>query len=329
MILILTSRTDKSTVDVLNWLWSKGVSFIRISEESNLQIEEMRMEDGEVEFIFTYEDYDGTAKSFRLSDISSYWYRRSHLLFNRKNLLLLDELTDDKNLTHALKAFANSEQKEFVQFIFSYLDKIHSLGNYRDNDTNKLFNLYIAEKCGLKTPLTYYTSDKNKFKEFVNATNKQLITKGLGNNWIQINDIAATGMTEKVDHEIVENKEYGYAFVQEQIEKLFELRIFYMKNKCYSSAIFSQNNKKTSVDFRNYDTEVPNRIVPYILPKSIAEKVNLFMDSIHMSTGSLDILVSKEGEYIFLEVNPVGQFAQVSYPCNFNIEEKIANYLIN
>ena len=32
----------------------------------------------------------------------------------------------------------------------------------------------------------------------------------------------------------------------------------------YSSAIFSQNDPKTSVDFRNYNKDKPNRTPPYI-----------------------------------------------------------------
>jgi hypothetical protein len=41
------------------------------------------------------------------------------------------------------------------------------------------------------------------------------------------------------------------------------------------------------------------------------------------------MIVTPEKKYIFLEVNPIGQFNQVSIPCNYAIEEKIANYLLN
>jgi hypothetical protein len=39
--------------------------------------------------------------------------------------------------------------------------------------------------------------------------------------------------------------------------------------------------------------------------------------------------MTKKGEYVFLEVNPIGQFGMVSAPCNYNLEKKIAQYLIN
>ena len=36
-----------------------------------------------------------------------------------------------------------------------------------------------------------------------------------------------------------------------------------------------------------------------------------------------------QGRYIFLEINPVGQFGMLSQLCNFPIEFEIAKYLIS
>jgi hypothetical protein len=48
----------------------------------------------------------------------------------------------------------------------------------------------------------------------------------------------------------------------------------------------------------------------------------------NLNTGSIDLICTKSGEYVFLEVNPVGQFSMVSFPCNYYLEEKIADLLI-
>lgn len=53
------------------------------------------------------------------------------------------------------------------------------------------------------------------------------------------------------------------------------------------------------------------------------------MNFLDYQTGSIDIVVDKLDVYYFLEVNPIGQFKQVSSPCNYNLEEKIAKFLIN
>ena len=53
------------------------------------------------------------------------------------------------------------------------------------------------------------------------------------------------------------------------------------------------------------------------------------MKKSNLDTGSIDIVVTKKEEYVFLEVNPVGQFGWVSSNCNYYLEEKVANYLMN
>ena len=93
-------------------------------------------------------------------------------------------------------------------------------------------------------------------------------------------------------------------------------------------AIFSQNNNKTKVDFRRYDTEFPNRLVRYSLPKNIQNKLILLMSHLKLATGSIDMIVTEDNDFIFLEVNPFGQFGMVSKPNNFNLEKRIAKYLI-
>ena len=102
-----------------------------------------------------------------------------------------------------------------------------------------------------------------------------------------------------------------------------------MEGKVYSSAIFSQRNEKTRIDFRNYDNIEPNRVCPFQIPMEIEKKIVEFMDYFKLKSCSLDIIVTNKNEYIFLEVNHVGQFDQVSRPCNYYIERDIVKYLQN
>jgi D-alanine-D-alanine ligase-like ATP-grasp enzyme len=52
------------------------------------------------------------------------------------------------------------------------------------------------------------------------------------------------------------------------------------------------------------------------------------MQKADLNCGSLDLIKSKDGRYVFLEVNPSGQFGMVSYPCNYYLEEEVAKSLI-
>ena len=85
----------------------------------------------------------------------------------------------------------------------------------------------------------------------------------------------------------------------------------------------------TKIDFRNYNRKKPNRTPPYDLPNRIEKKIKSCMKALNLNSGSIDMIVTPNDDYIFLEVNPVGMFWQVSFPCNYNIEEQIAKYLLD
>lgn len=116
------------------------------------------------------------------------------------------------------------------------------------------------------------------------------------------------------------------SFFQNKIEKDFEIRSFYLNGKTWSMAIFSQNDAQTKTDFRKYNDENPNRNVRYNLPKDMEKKVHTLMQALDLNCGSFDFMKSGD-KYYFLEVNPVGQFGNVSAACNYLLEREIALYL--
>ncbi|MBK7652698.1 MAG: hypothetical protein IPJ20_20805 [Flammeovirgaceae bacterium] len=116
--------------------------------------------------------------------------------------------------------------------------------------------------------------------------------------------------------------------VQRNIKKRYELRVFYFDSKFFSMVMFSQNEHQTSIDFRRYDFTNPTRWVPYKLPFQIEEKLDKLMRTLHLNSGSIDLIYGADLEYYFLEVNPVGQYAMVSDACNYYLDKLICDFLI-
>lgn len=134
-----------------------------------------------------------------------------------------------------------------------------------------------------------------------------------------------------LDTNFIQNspKTFFPTLFQSYIEKDYELRIFFVFQKCFPMAIFSQSNEQTKIDFRNYDRNLPNRTVPYVLPNVIKSQILRLITKLGLTSGSIDMIVTPKKEYVFLEVNPIGQFAQVSKPCNYYLEREIARLLIS
>jgi D-alanine-D-alanine ligase-like ATP-grasp enzyme len=53
------------------------------------------------------------------------------------------------------------------------------------------------------------------------------------------------------------------------------------------------------------------------------------MQRMNLCFGSLDFIVTPEGEHVFLEVNPVGQFGWIVEQTGLAIYERLADLLID
>ena len=53
------------------------------------------------------------------------------------------------------------------------------------------------------------------------------------------------------------------------------------------------------------------------------------MNKAQLATGSFDLAYTKEGKFVFIELNPAGIFENVSYYGNYYIEREFAKFLIS
>jgi ATP-GRASP peptide maturase of grasp-with-spasm system len=190
--------------------------------------------------------------------------------------------------------------------------------------------LQVAIDCNLDVPETFVTNNKKRLKEIFYEFAGKVIVKSLSDNQIfSLSGFSFAPLTYKLcedDFERIPDFFFS-SLIQEQIEKEFEIRTFYLNGKFYSAAIFSQADVQTQVDFRNYNYSRPNRLVPFCLPVEIEAKLKEMSRRLSINTGSFDLIKGINGKYYFLEVNQAGQFGMISKPCNFFIEKDIAYQL--
>jgi ATP-GRASP peptide maturase of grasp-with-spasm system len=222
---------------------------------------------------------------------------------------------------------------EFGAFVMSVLKNINPqaywITNLKHVGQSKWQVLKQAREVGLRVPETYFINHKLDLKKIrhkgaiINKTIQEPYFIDKGRHYFSM-------YTTDICDEDVNNlpERFMLSCVQTKIEKEYEVRSFFLDNEFFSMAIFSQNDPKTRLDFRNYNTAKPNRVVPYKLPDHIEEKLKTLMRSIDLNCGSIDLIRDKNGEYVFLEVNPNGQYGMVDHPCNYNLNKLIAEKLI-
>jgi ATP-GRASP peptide maturase of grasp-with-spasm system len=316
MILIFSkSWSEITTESVIEWLNTLNVQFTRIN--GDFFKKRIDLINGD------FKDLD---KLFLEANIC--WFRRWSEPKDSEKLLKKASLSNYNY--RVLNNFLNKEAILYSNYLWYKLRNVEWLSD--PNTEVKLPKLEVLEQArqvGLTSPETLITSSKESLLKFY-ENHQRLISKPISDPVLFISDnVGAFIKTIEVTIEDINQmpNEFSLSLFQNLIEKEIELRVFYLDDQFYSMAIFSQLDNQTEIDFRNYNHEKPNRTVPYLLPKEVENKLRMLVKRLNLTTGSFDLIKDKNGEYIFLEVNPVGQFGMVSHPCNYFLEKKVAKYL--
>lgn len=304
MILIITEEADYSSSLVINWLLFYKIDFVRINENDILKVEFLKDD-----FIISNNEI-----AFKFSQIKGMWYRRGFL-----NLKI--DLTSDSEINF----FRKIEFKKVLEFIYFKLSKLPHINKFENSDVNKLVVCEYAQQFGLKVPEEYLLNYKKDITKLVNI--EKYATKSItGSTILHYGSHYIIGYTSLIKDIKYIPESFFISLVQKYIQKKYELRIFYLHKVFYSMAIFSQNDKQTKTDFRNYNRNNPNRNVAFELPNSIKIKLINLMDKLELNSGSIDMIVTPDNDFVFLEVNPIGQYGMVSNPCNYYLHKKIAEF---
>lgn len=321
MILILTDEDEPTTDLVIDWLNYYNQKFIRISNEGMIFLKKIYIHEMKFEAIFDYITTDNTI-TIDTKDIKSYWYRRSYINWH------CDLINNNEN-NKIIEAFNNliyEENRDAIIMLSKILNRKNNINKFEDNGITKLNILNTALELDITVPETLICKCKTELLNFYYKHNQKIITKSIGDPvaFYKYNYCSNTNLVNINNYPDI----FGLSLFQQMIDKYIELRIFYLNNTFYSSAIFSQLNANTRIDLKNYDTNKPNKIVPYKISFELEIKLHKLMKTLNINSGSIDMIVTPNLEYYFLEVNPIGQFEQVSIPCNYNLFKIIAQQLI-
>ena len=315
MILVIGESNDITTNNVVEWLNHYKIDYKRVNFSDFTSLNYLRISN---EFCSI------KVEGIDAANIRAVWHRRGGFNF----------LPSKIRNNYKLQQYLKKEERSLLKSLEDLLgDKLDYIGSYHQEVENyKIDYLYIAQKLNIKIPETLITTSKSELLSFFNSYD-EIITKDIRYPiHLKLDEfqVFSTG-TFIVSKKMINlmNEEFTPVLVQEKIDKIYEIRVFFFKEKLFTMAILSQNDAKTTIDYRNYNKEKPNRNVPVLLPEKIKSKVKKFIINSKLSTGSIDLIVDKYNQYVFLEVNPQGQLDWVSQNCNYYIEKYIANYLAN
>jgi len=313
MILVITINHDPITINICMWLLHFKKSFNIYSIEDTVRV--IRVENGSMVIKNITRGYE-----LDLKNVDKILYRQGDVI---------SPPTTQKNQDKNLFDFITRENVTLRQFFYHKIKQINHLGHPQLADLNKLIVLEKAIQFGILVPDYLFSSKKSDLIAF-KAKHSEIITKTILPAFhFDREDNRHSTFTELLNKQDLERLKSNFhpTFFQKLIPKKFDVRVFYLFNKFSTIAIISQNNSQTQIDSRHYDRVLPNRQIPLQLPKNLEKKLQNLISDLHLKYCSIDLIYGIDKQFYFLEINPIGQFGNVSYFGNYYLEKEMAKTL--
>jgi glutathione synthase/RimK-type ligase-like ATP-grasp enzyme len=318
MILALSYNTYEQGSDpVIDWLLHYKANFLKVT------LEDLTTTDIGYTVDVANNDILINGSSIR-KDVSVIWCRRflKELSFSGFN--------DHEWPVSQVKFESNGEIDYFTSYLFSSLQDKCWMPSPQAIDVNKLNALYAARKCQLAIPASVVLNNKKDLLAFYWQHPAGIISKPINHSGYYVaGKYTYSVFTNLIDEaRLAEIPDYFFpSLFQERVDGEYEIRAFYLDGEFYASAVLNESEQK-DVDVKLNFKSPHTHWVPYALPALLQDRLRHLMQEVGLNTGSFDIIKTRGGEYVFIEVNPVGQYSAPSYRCNYHLEKHIAEWLI-
>ena len=194
---------------------------------------------------------------------------------------------------------------------------------------NKICQSFLAIESGFTLPDTIITSDPDVVRRFYDSHDGNIIVKGFASA-PTVDQAIFTSKLKLEDMEKIDSLRLSPAIFQANVPKAYELRITVAGRKIYPIKIFSQEDEETAIDWRRNPklNDFDVKMEPTTIPKNVEDFIFTFMQKANLRFGCFDMIVTPEGKYIFLEINPNGQWYFVQLRTGIQIAEAIAGLLL-
>jgi len=192
----------------------------------------------------------------------------------------------------------------------------------------KPYQLQIARQVGLRIPKTIVSNDPEAIRRAVRDFGP-LIVKPTRSGYFHQEGQEFSIFTSRVTSEDLEDLDaakWTPSIYQEWIPKHYDIRVTCVGSRVFSAAIHSQTDPAAAIDWRQtVNPGLPHS--PIELPAALIEQIQRLLRYLDLTFGCLDFVLTPDNEYVFLEVNPSGQWLWLDDQLNLGISDTVAEWL--
>jgi glutathione synthase/RimK-type ligase-like ATP-grasp enzyme len=312
-IVIVTQTDDPHADDVIIALERKGEEAVRINTDEipeNVRIS-MTWED-ELPFAAVI-DVLTSGRTMTADAVRSVWWRRPGFFG------LPAELSPQEY------EFATGEIEHALRSLWASLDC------YWISEPQRILHaswkggqLLRARRLGFEIPRTLVTTDPDEAREFFYRCGKRMIFKVMSDPFLGAVSLSrkdpdfraepyrvTTTVVTEDDLDLLDSVRITPCLFQEYVPKKVELRITVIGGEIFTAELHSQERAEASVDWRNAELDIPYRAG--VLPAPVATRCLDFVRGYGLNFSAIDVIVTPDDRYVFVESNPNGQFIFIEH----------------
>jgi glutathione synthase/RimK-type ligase-like ATP-grasp enzyme len=307
-VLIVSAAADVHAQAVMHALAAQGAraELVDLSEFPTLLALSMAFEAGSRRF----ELRRRSGGVLDLDAVRAVWWRRPQ------------PFRPPSGMDEAHQRFALSEAATAFQGLYQALDAFWINEPARDAvAAHKAYQLALAEEIGLEIPLTLITNDVEEARAFWRRHEGEVIYK----HFIALPDAwRATQRLRPEDEAQAESIAYAPVIFQKHVPAVSDLRVTVVDEEFYAAAADVREADYPQDVRMNLDAVYET----HELPPEITAKLGELMDRLGLVYGAIDMRLTPDGSYVFLEINPAGQFLYIEHATGQPIAVALAQTLL-
>ncbi|MBE3559682.1 MAG: ATP-dependent carboxylate-amine ligase [Ktedonobacteraceae bacterium] len=277
--------------------------------------------------MFAVDDWSGIItcrdQQILLDSLTSIWWRRP------------ERYRAPEGYSPGEKTFLEEEANRGIVGVLDSLSLHHTLWVSRPYHIRradlKPLQLASAQHLGLRIPRTLVTNDPAAVREFYDECRGEVVLKAVSRGAIEDQARRRFIYTSKVQPEhlsALDGVRITAHLFQERLPKRFDLRVVVIGRQVFAIEIHSQHSEHASLDFRRGYQDLVYKV--HSLPDDIKKKALALVRLFELQFSSMDFIVTPQGEYVFLDLNPNGQFywLQLRLLYHLPLKEAMADLLV-
>lgn len=257
--------------------------------------------------------FSGEENTLDLTDVGAIWWRRPQV----------------PQISPAIRRpghrnFAMNECQEALAGLWYAVDAFWVNDPARDHVAHrKAYQLRVAQDVGVRIPVTLITSDPDAARRFADERGyDNVICKSFAateEEWRETRLLRAEEIAQ------LDNVRFAPVIFQEYIKAEYDVRVTVVGDQLFPAAIHSQSTEYP-IDFRMDIASA--KIEEVALPEEIEHRIQALMRRLGLVYGAIDLRRTPKGDYVFLEINPAGQWLFIEQASGQPIAAALANLLM-